>query len=116
MPGRAFLGGKCQVCVTILYMLRSAADAALLIFFTPQRSSRTIQLPFNHHSTTIQGVHQHLSAKIRPILSISFTIVHLPSIGDNTIKFLCGGWFDEESGVYSYVGTVGLGEEYQMNI
>ena len=41
----------------------SEATSALLTFFIPQRSSCTIQSPFNNHSTTIQGVYPRLSAK-----------------------------------------------------
>lgn len=53
---------------------RPAAKPLLLTFFTSLLSSRTLQPPFNSHSTTIQGVLPDLLAKTHSLLSNSFLL------------------------------------------
>jgi len=65
---------------------RPATKPLLLTFFTSLLSSRTLQSPFNPHSTTIQGVLPDLLAKTHSLLSNSF-LLDLRSSLPNLVTF-----------------------------
>ena len=60
--------------LTIFYCAHLSISPNLSNFLTPLLSSCTIQLPFNHHSTTIQGVQTISQSRNRPNLSVFFTL------------------------------------------